>query len=134
VPNENDMAGKQTESNEAAGYNNLLFPPERIVRLLVGIKSAIGLAEARAVSFEGLEQLSGRPAGTIGSWFEGARMNQLEFLFNLLERVPSRLRHDLLDAACRTQPKMLSERPSTRLGRNSGSAQGLCRVGTGEGI
>jgi len=33
-------------------------------------------------------------------------MNQLEFLFTLLERVPSRLRHDLLDAACRIPPTL----------------------------
>jgi hypothetical protein len=64
------------------------------------------MAEARTVSFEDLEQLSGRPAGTIGSWFEGARMNQVEFLFALLERVPQRLRYELLDVTCRTQPTL----------------------------
>jgi hypothetical protein len=100
------MARKRTESNGTADDNHLHFPPERVVRLLVGIKSAIGFAEARAVSFEDLEQLSGRPAGTIGGWFEGARMNQLEFLLALLERVPSRLRHDLFDAVCRIHPTL----------------------------
>ena len=33
-------------------------------------------------------------------------MQQLEFLFELLERVPAALRHDLLDAACRVQPTL----------------------------
>jgi hypothetical protein len=100
------MARKRTESNETGNNHHLQFPQERIVRLLQGIKSAIGLAEARAVGFEDLEQLSGRPAGTIGSWFEGARMNQLEFLFALLERVPSRLRYELLDGVCRAHPTL----------------------------
>ncbi len=82
------------------------FPPDRIVKLLLGVKSAIGLAEGRPISFEDLEQLSGRPAGTIGSWFEGARMNQVEFLLALLERVPTGLRRELLDATCRVQPTL----------------------------
>lgn len=100
------MARKRSESNEVVNgaYGN--FPPERITRLLQGIKSAIGLAEARAVSFEDLEQLSGRPAGTIGSWFEGAKMHQVEFLLALLERVPLGLRHELLNGACRVQPTL----------------------------
>jgi len=98
------MARKRIESNGST--NHLHFPPERILRLLQGIKSAIGLAEARGISFDDLEQLSGRPAGTIGSWFEGARMIQLEFLFALLERVPAVLRRDLIDASCRVQPTL----------------------------
>jgi hypothetical protein len=107
VPNEkNVMARKQTAANGTVDNNHSHFPQKRIVRLLVGIKSTISLAEGRAVSFEDLEQLSGRPAGTIGSWFEGARMNQLEFLFALLERVPARLRYELLDATCRLQPTL----------------------------
>lgn len=100
------MARKKSESNGADAKDNLHFPSERIIRLLVGIKSSISLAESRAVSFEDLEQLSGRPAGTIGSWFEGARMNQVEFLLALLERVPMGLRHELLDATCRVQPTL----------------------------
>ncbi len=100
------MARKRSESNEVVNGAHVDFPPERIMRLLHGIKSAISLAEARTVSFEDLEQLSGRPAGTIGSWFEGSRMNQLEFLLALLERVPTGLRHELLDATCRVQPTL----------------------------
>ena len=98
------MARKRSESN--GNNNHLHFPPERILRLLQGIKSAIGLAEARGISFDDLERLSGRPAGTIGSWFEGARMIQLEFLFALLERVPPVLRRDLINASCRVQPTL----------------------------
>ena len=98
------MARKRSESN--GNNNHLHFPPERILRLLQGIKSAIGLAEARGISFDDLEQLSGRPAGTVGSWFEGARMIQLEFLFALLERVPIMLRRELIDGTCRVQPTL----------------------------
>lgn len=98
------MARKRTESNGTS--EQIHFPPERIVRLLVGIKSSISMAEARTVSAEDLEKLTGRPAGTIGSWLEGARMHQLEFLFALLERVPLGLRHELLDAACRAHPTL----------------------------
>ena len=100
------MARKRTASNETSNSEHPQFPPERIIRLLQGIKSALSLAEARAVSFEDLEQLSGRPVGTIGSWFEGTRMIQLEFLLSLLERVPLGLRRELLDAACRVQPTL----------------------------
>lgn len=100
------MARKEIGSKETVGNIHHHFPPERIVRFLVGIKSTISLAEARTVSFEDLEKLSGRPVGTISSWFEGARMNQLEFLLALLERVPARLRNELLDATCRLQPTL----------------------------
>ena len=107
VPNQKiNMARKKNRSNGTTDNNDPHFPPERVVRLLVGIKSTISFAESRVVGFEDLEQLSGRPAGTIGSWFEGARMNQLEFLFSLLERVPPGLRHGLLDAIYRMQPTL----------------------------
>ncbi len=99
------MARKRVKFSDT-DHDQPHFPPERTIRLLVGIKSAIGMVESRAVSFEDLEQLSGRSAGTIASWMEGTRMQQLEFLFALLERVPPRLRHDLLDAACRTHPTL----------------------------
>jgi hypothetical protein len=98
------MARKQIESNGTS--EQIHFPPERIVRLLVGIKSTISMAEARTVSAEDLQNLTGRPAGTIGSWLEGGRMHQLEFLIALLERLPASLRHDLLDAACRALPTL----------------------------
>jgi hypothetical protein len=105
VPNEqNVMARKQIQSNGTS--EQIHFPPERIVRLLVGIKSIISMAEARTVSIEDLEELTGRPAGTIGSWLEGGRMHQLEFLFALLERLPLGLRHELVDAACRAHPTL----------------------------
>lgn len=100
------MARKRSESNGTNGINHIQYPPERIIRLLVGIRSTISLAEGRAVSYEDLEKLSGRAAGTISSWFEGARMNQVEFLFALLERVPQRLRYELLETTCRTQPTL----------------------------
>lgn len=100
------MARKRSQSNGVVNGAYVEFPPERVIRLLHGIKSGISWAEARTISFEDLEQLSGRPEGTIGSWFEGSRMTQLEFLLALLERVPTGLRHDLLDAACRVLPTL----------------------------
>jgi hypothetical protein len=128
------MPRKRTEANGAAEDTHLPFPAERIVRLLVGIKSAFGLTEGRVVSLEDLQALSGRPAGTIGSWFEGARMNQLEFLLALLERLPSRLRHDLLDAACRTHvtlhhPKLAHDALAvSRLGALLGNRAGFTLI------
>jgi hypothetical protein len=100
------MARRRSETNETLNDNHDHFPPERIIRMLQGIKSAIGLAESRAISFEYLEQLSGRPVGTIAGWFEGAKMNQLEFFLALLERVPTKLRHELIDGVCRIQPTL----------------------------
>ena len=101
-----NMVRKKTESNGTNGNHHLRFPPARILRLLAGVRAAIGLAEGRNVGFEDLEQLSYRPTGTISGWFAGVRMTQLEFLLALLERVPACLRHDLLDAACRVQPAL----------------------------
>lgn len=99
------MARKRNESRSLQDDKSS-FPPERVIRLLHGLRAAISLAEARSVSFEDLEWLSGRPVGTIASWFDGSRMSQLEFLFSLLERLPERLRSQLLNSTCRIQPTL----------------------------
>lgn len=99
------MARKRSET-EAAGQANQSFPAERIIKLLYALKSAISMAETRALSLDDLEQLTGRPAGTIGSWFDGVRMHQVEFLFSLLERLPRKLREELVETTCRIQPNL----------------------------
>jgi len=100
------MALKQTESNEDRDTTNPNHPRQRIVRLLVGLKNALGLAEGRTIGFGDIESLTGRPGGTFASWCDGTRVQQLEFLVAILERLPVRLWQPLLESACRTHPTL----------------------------
>lgn len=64
----------------------------------------MSLTEGGTQSLQDLWQITGRPSGTIGSWCEGVPMQQVEFIFTLLERLPQTLRHQLVDQACRIYP------------------------------
>lgn len=100
------MARKRSKSDGEPGNQPLRFPPERILRFLQQLRGALSLAEGRTVSLDYLEELTGRSAATIRSWCDGVRMQQLEFLFSLIERLPQRLRHDLVDQVCRVTPSL----------------------------
>lgn len=93
-------------TNDEAG-DERCFPRERIRRLLVGLRHALALTEGRPQNFEDLEQLTGRSRETIRSWYEGAPLQQVEFLFSLLERIPPTERQQLIDRACRIHPTIL---------------------------
>ena len=54
------MARKRNESNVTPGNNQLQYPPERVVRLLVGIRSAIGMAESHLRLLKGARFQAGK--------------------------------------------------------------------------
>lgn len=100
------MARKRAKSDGTPGNEQARFPPERIVRFLQQLRSALSLTEGRTINLEILEELTGRSAATIRSWCDGVRMQQLEFVFSLLERLPQRLRNDVIDQTCRVIPSL----------------------------
>lgn len=97
------MAPKQNDNGDARNNSER----ERIRRLLFELRNALSLTEGGPQKLEDLEELTGRPHATIGSWFEGAPMQQVEFVLSLLERVPRAVRHQLVDRACRLHPTLL---------------------------
>jgi hypothetical protein len=85
------------------------FPPRRIVELLNGIRSALGLDLGRSATLEDLERMTGRPGKTISDWCEGNPTPQIAALLCMLERVPLDARHALFDRACRVHPSLYSQ-------------------------
>lgn len=83
------------------------FPPERVSQFLFELRNALALTEGEPQKLEDLEQLTGRSRATIGSWYEGAPMQQVEFVLSLLERLPSAVRNHLFERACRPHPNIL---------------------------
>jgi hypothetical protein len=82
------------------------FPPERVRKLLVNLKSCLGLAEGQPLSFEDWSPIAGRPANTLASWCESGEAYQIQALLVSLERLPEPARHQLLDEACRIHPTL----------------------------
>jgi hypothetical protein len=101
------MAEKQNRKSETQPVHEVRFPQERIKSLLFEVKTGGSLLEGKQQSVYDLQEVTGRAAGTIGSWLEGAPMLQVEFLLSLLERLPEPVRHQLLDNACRVHPTLL---------------------------
>ena len=83
------------------------FPPERVRQFLFDMRNLLALTEGGPQKFEDLEAFTGRSTSTIGSWYEGAPMHQVEFAISLLERLPEEARHQLIDRTCRPHPSIL---------------------------
>lgn len=101
------MARNQSDDNEDLDSPEMRFQRERIRQFLFELRNALGLTEGGPQKLEDLEEITGRPHGTIGSWYEGSPMQQVEFILSLLERMPRSVRHQLVDRACRIHPTTL---------------------------
>lgn len=99
------MARKR--NTETKGDPENRFPAERIRQFLFELRNALALTEGGPQKLEDLEQLTGRSWATIGSWYQGGPMPQLEFVLSLLERLPQSVRHQLLDRTCRIHPSIV---------------------------
>jgi hypothetical protein len=85
---------------------SILFPEERVTRLLGHIKVSLGLAEGQPLSYAEWGRLTHHPPNTIASWSAGGAAHQLQVLLASLERLPEVERHRLIDAACREFPTL----------------------------
>jgi hypothetical protein len=86
------------------------FPPERVRKLLVNLKTCLGWAEGQPLSFEDWSPIVCRPANTLASWCESGEAHQIQALLASLERLPEQVRHQLLDEACRIHPTLQHRR------------------------
>ena len=101
---------KRMENGQSQTQNSIqpapLFPPERVRKLLLNLKSCLGWAEGQPLSFEDWSSIAGRPGNTLASWCESGEAHQLQALFASLERLPEATRHQLIDETCRTHPTL----------------------------
>jgi hypothetical protein len=103
------MEFAQTNSQEAR-CQAPPFPPERVRKLLLNLKSSLGREEGQPLSFEDRGPIAGRPSNTLASWCESGEAHQIQALLASLERLPEQARHQLLDEACRIHPTLLHRR------------------------
>lgn len=102
------------------------FPPERLRKLLLNLKSCLGWAEGQPLSIEDWSPMASRLANTLASWCESCEAHQLQALFASLECLPETMRHHLIDETCRTHPTASPNR-AKRKGRGYGSQEGAAR-------
>jgi len=101
-------AAKRQSAMESANSNHQEalsqappFPPERVRKLLLNLKSSLGREEGQPLSFEDWSPIAGRPSNTLASWCDSGEAHQIQALLASLERLPEQARHQLLDEACR---------------------------------
>jgi len=104
-----DMESANTNPQDAR-YKPVPFPPERVRKLLLNLKSSLGREEGQPLSFEDWGPIAGRPSNTLASWCESGEAHQIQALLASLERLPEQARHQLLDDACRVHPTLQHRR------------------------
>jgi len=77
---------------------------KRVTRLLRRAQDSLHTAGGKIPSYAELEKWTGVPEGTVKDWFANNGRPTADFLLQLLERIPERLRLELLTQACRTCP------------------------------
>jgi hypothetical protein len=78
----------------------------RITRLLQRAQDSLHSALGASPSYSELEEWTAVPEGTIKYWYSNKGLPTAEFLLQVLERIPEKQRHDLLDSACRVYPSL----------------------------
>ncbi|MCC6822765.1 MAG: hypothetical protein IT579_18705 [Verrucomicrobia subdivision 3 bacterium] len=74
--------------------------------MLRHLKLLLTLTAGRPIGAAELSQLTGRAAGTIENWLAGEPMQQVDFIFRLLERLPLRQQHEWWQAGHRLHPSL----------------------------
>jgi hypothetical protein len=74
----------------------------RVTRLLRRAQDSLHSELGPSPTYANLEEFTGVPAQTIKDWLNNKGRPTAEFLLQLLEGIPDRQRHELLDSACRT--------------------------------
>jgi hypothetical protein len=95
-----------TPTEQPNSFSPPSFPGERIIKLLLDLKTLLGQAAGQPFSYEHWGQLTGRPPNTIASWSAGSAAHQLQVLLASLERLTPTQRQELIDAACRDYPTL----------------------------
>ena len=103
------MESSQTNSQDAR-CQPVPFPPERVRKLLLNLKSSLGREEGQPLSFEDWSPIAGRPSNTLASWCDSGEAHQIQALLASLERLPEQAQHQLLDEACRIHPTLQHRR------------------------
>jgi len=74
------------------------------------LKQLLSLTAGRTLGVTELSQLSGRAEGTIENWLEGEPMQQVDFIFRLLERLPVRQQEEWWQNHVRLHPSLTHPR------------------------
>jgi hypothetical protein len=79
---------------------------KRVTRLLRRAQDSLHTARGKAPSYAELEDWTGVAEGTVKDWFANNGRPTAEFLLQLLERIPERMRLEILTQACRLCPTL----------------------------
>jgi hypothetical protein len=82
------------------------FQLTRVTRLLRCAQDSLHSALGTSPTYPELEEWTNVAEGTIKYWFNNNGRPTAEFALQLLERMPERQRHALLDSACRVLPSL----------------------------
>jgi hypothetical protein len=102
-PNTKGMNEKSSLQTRTANNN---APLTRVTRLLNRAKDSLHSALGVAPAYTELEQWTGVPEGTIKYWYNNQGLPTAEFVLELLERIPEKQRHEILDSAYRVHPSL----------------------------
>lgn len=78
----------------------------RVARLLLRTRDSLHSALGSSPTYPELEEWTGMAEGTIKDWCNNKGRPIAEFVLQLLERVPEKQRHEILDSACRVFPTL----------------------------
>ena len=84
--------------------------PRDLAARLRHLKQLLTLTAGRTLGVTELSQLSGRAEGTIENWLEGEPMQQVDFIFRLLERLPVRQQEEWWQNHVRLHPSLTHPR------------------------
>lgn len=101
------MARKKTEPNKTTeSLEHNYFPADRVTAMLRRLKPLLTLHAGRPIETADLRDMTGRSERTIEHWLAGEPMQQVQFLFGLLERLPARIAQEWWQVGLRLHPNL----------------------------
>jgi hypothetical protein len=97
------MNEKSSPQSRTSGAQSQLT---RVARLLLRTRDSLHSALGSSPTYLELEEWTGMAEGTIKDWCNNKGRPVAEFVLQLLERVPEKQRHEIVDSACRVFPTL----------------------------